>query len=52
LSYDAVLTAQSPDNKMLLFLESTYEVAAILSKEDHASLELAGEEKSRGHLER
>lgn len=39
LPYDAVRTAQSPDEKLLLFLESTYEAAANLSKWDRASLE-------------
>ncbi len=39
LPYDAVRTAASPDEKILAFLQSTYEAAANLSKWDRATLE-------------
>jgi hypothetical protein len=39
LPYDAVRTAQSPDEMLLSFFESTYEAAADLGKWDRASLE-------------
>ncbi len=39
LPYDAVRTAQSPDETILSFFESTYEAAANLGKWDRASLE-------------
>lgn len=42
LPYDAVRTAQSPDEKLLSFLESTYEAAAIQGMWDRASLERNG----------
>ncbi len=42
LPYDAVRTASSPDEKLLSFLESTYEAAAKLSNWDRASLERDG----------
>jgi hypothetical protein len=39
LPYAAVRTAESPDEKLLAFLQSTYEAAAILGKWDRTSLE-------------
>ena len=39
LPYEAVRTAESPDGKLLAFLQSTYEAAATLSKWDRDSLE-------------
>jgi len=39
LPYDAVRTAESPDETLLSFFESTYEAAANLGKWDRASLE-------------
>ena len=39
LPYEAVRTAESPDEKLLAFLQSTYEAAATLSKWDRNSLE-------------
>ncbi len=44
LPYDAVRTAPSPDAKLLSFLESTYEAAAIHGKWDRAALERGGDE--------
>jgi hypothetical protein len=42
LPYDAVRLAESPDDTLLEFLQSTYEAAANLGKWDRASLERAG----------
>jgi len=42
LPYDAVRTAPSPDEKLVSFLESTYDAAAKLGKWDRASLERNG----------
>ena len=39
LPYEAVRTAGSPDEKLLAFLQSTYEAASIHGKWDRASLE-------------
>jgi hypothetical protein len=39
LPYDAVRTAKSPEEKLLSFLESTYEAAAVLAHWDRAELE-------------
>jgi hypothetical protein len=39
LPYDAVRSADSPDNMLLSFFQSTYEAAACLGKWDRASLE-------------
>jgi hypothetical protein len=39
LPYDAVRTAESPDDTLLEFLQSTYEAAAIAGKWDRAALE-------------
>lgn len=39
LPYKAVRTAESPDEKLLAFLQSTYEAAATLSNWDRGSLE-------------
>ncbi|MEO5722221.1 MAG: DUF5996 family protein [Chthoniobacterales bacterium] len=39
LPYDAVRTAEDPDQKLLDFLQSTYEAAAELAKWDRAALE-------------
>jgi hypothetical protein len=39
LPYDAVRTANSPDEKLLSFLESTYEAAVIHGKWDRSSVE-------------
>jgi hypothetical protein len=39
LPYEDVRTAESPDEKLLAFFQSTYEAAATLSKWDRASLE-------------
>jgi hypothetical protein len=39
LPYDAVRTNESPDEKVMAFLQSTYEAAADLAKWDRASLE-------------
>jgi hypothetical protein len=39
LPYEAVRTADLPDEKLLPFLQSTYEAAAVLSKWDRESLE-------------
>jgi hypothetical protein len=39
LPYEAVRTAESPDEKLLEYLQSTYEAAATLSKWDRNSLE-------------
>jgi hypothetical protein len=39
LPYAAVRTAESPDEKLLAFLQSTYEAAATLGKWDRTSLE-------------
>jgi len=39
LPYDAVRQAQSPDDTLLEFLQTTYEAAAILGKWDRAALE-------------
>ncbi len=39
LPYEAVRTAESPDEKLLAFLQSTYEAAANLGKWDRDSLE-------------
>ena len=41
LPYDAVRTAESPDQVLLAFLQSTYEAAANLGKWDRAALERA-----------
>jgi hypothetical protein len=51
LPYDAVRTAPSPDEKLLSFLESTFEAAVIHARWDRASLErnpLARELKKAG----
>ncbi|MEN8232557.1 MAG: DUF5996 family protein, partial [Thermodesulfobacteriota bacterium] len=39
LPYEAVRTADSPDEKLLAFLQSTYEATATLSNWDRGSLE-------------
>jgi hypothetical protein len=39
LPYEAVRTADNPDQSLLAFLQSTYEAAAVLSAWDRASLE-------------
>ena len=39
LPYEAVRTAENPDQTLLAFLQSTYEAAAVLSAWDRASLE-------------
>ena len=39
LPYEVVRTAPSPDDKLLAFLESTYEAAANLSNWDRVALE-------------
>ena len=41
LPYDAVRTAESPDQVLLAFLQSTYEAAANLGKWDRAAIERA-----------
>jgi hypothetical protein len=42
LPYDAVRTADSPDDTLLAFLQSTYEAVAIPGKWDRAALERSG----------
>jgi hypothetical protein len=42
LPYEAVRTAQAPDEMLLAFLQSTYEAAANLAHWDRAALERAG----------
>ena len=41
LPYDAVRTAESPDQVLLGFLQSTYEAAGNLGKWDRAAIERA-----------
>lgn len=45
LPYEAVRRARSPDEKLLSFLESTYEAAAVLGRWDRHSLERGEGEK-------
>ncbi|MFL6183744.1 MAG: DUF5996 family protein, partial [Actinomycetes bacterium] len=43
LPYDAVRQAESPDDTLLDFLQSTYEAAANLAQWDRGSLERVGD---------
>jgi hypothetical protein len=45
LPYDAVREADSPDDTLLAFLQSTYEAAATLAKWDRAALERPADPK-------
>lgn len=50
LPYDVVRQAESPDDTLLDFLQSTYEAAADLARWDRGALETAHDPKSAGRL--